>query len=445
MKLKYIILSGLLTVVASSCDEFLEEPKPVDLISDEIVIEDEATAEQTVLGIYNSLQSANLYGDLLIGATGLLSDELDHTGSFPTLAQMDDNAMISDNVDVRDLWEIMYRGIYISNAVVERIDAVDMSEELKNSLVGEARFCRALLHFQLANLYGAVPLATTTELAVLRALDRTDVTSVYNFAIDELTASAQLLAGVDYGEAGRDEADRFRANEWAAKALLARVLLYAGQTSQAGQVANDVIENGGYSLSDNYGDNFLPDGNSGEIIFKIFASANDGNSLAFQFKTDGRYEYGPTAQIISAYAAEDERKNQLETLSDGRIQVIKYKDTGTGTDKPVVLRLAEMYLIRAEANIGNAQADTDITAIRARAGITTPAVGVTSNDILLERFKELAFEGHRWFDLKRTGQVDAVMSALNPSTWSSSDALLPIPIDEIRRNPTLAGKQNPDY
>jgi hypothetical protein len=131
-------------------------------------------------------------------------------------------------------------------------------------------------------------------------------------------------------------------------------------------------------------------------------------------------------------------------VGDGRFQVAKYTDRATGTDQTVVLRLAEMYLIRAEANIGSAQADDDVNTIRNRAGLANIS-GVTLDDILQERFVELCFEGHRWTDLTRTGKADEVMSVINPLTWQSTDVLMPIPQREIQQNPTLVGKQNPGY
>ena len=445
MKIKNIVLIVLLLTFVSSCNDFLEEPAPVDLISDDIVIEDETTAEQVILGMYNSYQGARLYGNLLIGATGLLSDELDHTGSFPTLAQMDDNEMISDNVNVQDIWAACYRGIYIANIFLERAGSVSMDAEKRTQLTGEARFGRAMFHFILVNLYGDVPLATTSELATLRTIDRTPTSAIYAFIIAELETAISELDGVDYGSAGRDNADRYRVNEWAAKALLARALLYSGDVTEAGQVANDVIQNGGYSLATNYASNFTTAGGSPEVIFQIYSENVDPNGLAFQFQTSGRYEYGPTTQLQDAYESGDSRAEMIELTDDGRAQVVKYTDVGNGNDKPIAFRLAEMYLIRAEANLGSAQADTDLNALRSRAGLNDPIVGATLDDVLAERFVELAFEGHRWFDLKRTGEVDGVMLALNPSTWDATDVLMPIPIREIRNNPTLAGKQNPGY
>src|SRR5688572_25215473 len=121
MKFKNIVILTGFMLGAVACDDFLADPQPVDLIIDEIVIEDAKTAEQAVLGIYNSMQSANLFGNLGITTPGVLSDELTHTGSFPTVAQLDDNDVIPDNVTTRGTWSTSYRGIYIANTVLERI------------------------------------------------------------------------------------------------------------------------------------------------------------------------------------------------------------------------------------------------------------------------------------------------------------------------------------
>jgi hypothetical protein len=119
----------------------------------------------------------------------------------------------------------------------------------------------------------------------------------------------------------------------------------------------------------------------------------------------------------------------------------KYTDAANGTDQPQVVRLAEMYLIRAEAN----QDVDDINAIRVARG-ATPIGSYSDVALYRERELELAFEGHRWFDLRRSGRINEVLGALKPNSWQPTDALLPIPQREIDQNPTLTqADQNPGY
>lgn len=431
-KIQVIII--LLVFTAFGCEDYLEKT-PVDIITDDIVISSAEDAETVLLGAYSALQSADAYANQTIGSTGILSDELVHTGSFPTVAEYDNNAVLSSNVTLQNLWAAYYAGIYRTNVIIERIETITIDDAVKNQILGEAKFLRALMHFDLVKLFGGIPYATTPDLTTLRTIDRTDAETVYANLITELTESVSLLAGVAHG-------NNKRANEWVAKALLARVLLYNGSTSEAGTVADDIIQNGPYTLEANYADVFT--GDSEEVLFEIFYSVQDQNQMAFWFRTDGRYEYAPSPQIQAAYEPNDERAAMVEPVGDGRVQVAKYTDRATGTDQTIVVRLAEMYLIRAEANLGTTQADNDLNVLRNRSGLGDIA-GADINDVLQERFVELSFEGHRWNDLIRTGKADEVMSVVNPVNWQATDKLMPIPQREIQQNPTLVGKQNPGY
>lgn len=431
-KFKWIVI--LLALVTFSCEDFLAK-EPYDIITDDVVIRTAEDAENVLLGVYSALQSSNAYGNQIVGTPGILSDELVHTGSFPTVAEMENNAVLSNNVTIQNLWGAYYAGIYRANVVIERIETIEVEAAEKNRIIGEAKFLRALMHFDLVKLFGGIPYAATTNLSELRTIDRSSAETVYGELISDLEESVTLLAGVDQG-------NNKRANDWVAKALLARVYLYSGDKPKAGNLANDIIENGPYVLETNYASVFI--GNSKEVLFEIFFNAQDQNQMAFYFRTTGRYEYGPSPQIQAAFEAGDARAAMIAAVGDGRFQVAKYTDRANGTDQTVVLRLADMYLIRAEANIGSTQADDDVNAIRNRAGLGDIS-GVDIDDILQERFVELCFEGHRWNDLIRTGKATAVMSAINPNTWQATDALMPIPQREIQQNSTLTGKQNPGY
>ena len=432
-KLRNIILITIL-FAGFSCEDLVTE-EPVNIITDDVVINDEASAETALFGAYNSLQSGNMYHNQTIGDAGVLSDELIHSGSFPTVAEMDRNQVIPTNVTIQNMWSAYYNGIYKTNVILERIEGITIGADKSKQFIGEAKFLRALFHFDVMRYWGDAPLATSSDLATLKVIDRTPSAEIYTFLISELTESAALLAGVNHG-------NKNRANEWAAKALLARVQLYKGDKTAAGSLANDVITNGPYTLETVYDDIFA--GNSDETILEVFSSVNDQNGIAFQFRKNGRYEYAPAAALIAAYEGGDARFSMIDDPATDKPEAAKYLDVATGTDKSIILRLSEMYLIRAEANIGNASADNDVNEMRSRAGLGD-LTNVTIDDILQERFVEFTFEGHRWFDLVRTGKADAVMSVINPSTWTPTAVLLPIPQREIQQNPTLVGKQNPGY
>jgi len=436
-KLRFVFLLSL--GMLGGCEEAIKT-QPYTVISDDIVILTATDAEQALLGVYSALQSSNTYGNLSVAVPGVLSDELFHSGSFPTIKELDVNQVLPANVTLQGLWTQYYHGIYLSNVVLERIEKIKIDAALKSVIIGQAKYLRALMHFDLAKLYGPIPLATVTDLKTLSTLKRTSQADVYTFVISELTSSATLLQGVDYGAAGRDSEDRVKAGEWAAKALLARVQLYAGNKAAAGALANDVIVNGGYTLPAAYSATF--NGNSSETIFEVFQSSNDQSVLAFQFRAAGRYEYAPTPQLVAAFEAGDARAAMVINPAT-RPEATKYKDTTTGTDRAIISRLAEMYLIRAEAALPSAAADADVNKVRTRAGLANK-IGVTLDDILKEKFVELCFEGHRWNDLVRTGKADVVMPIINPSTWAPTDKLLPIPQFDINQNPNIL-PQNDGY
>lgn len=436
-------LYALLAVVfLASCEEDLEVI-PVDRIGTNTVITDAASAETAILGVYSSLQGGGLWGNLGITGTGTLSDEGIHSGSFPTVSEMDNNEIFATNVTVRGYWNGIHSGLFRANFVLERLGDVDLTAALASQYEGEARFLRALFHFLGTNLYGDFSIAQSSVLAELEVLPRSAPSAVYAAIEADLNAAITLLNGVSFGA---NEA-RVRATPNAARALLARVQLYQGNLAAAGATANEVITNGGFALEANYGDVFS--GASNEVIMQVFASVNDQNGIAFQYQpaaNGGRLEHAASQAIVDAYPAGDTRAAYnlaADVTIPSGFHVNKYRDAGNGTDNPVIFRLAEMYLIRAEANLGTAQADADINMLRARAGLAPLAAAATLDDVMNERMLELAFEGHRWFDLKRTGRVDAVMSLINPQTWQSTDALMPIHPEDVTINPNL--NQNPGY
>ncbi|WP_436517510.1 RagB/SusD family nutrient uptake outer membrane protein [Ekhidna sp. To15] len=451
MKKLLITIIGL-SSIAFSCEDFVTQ-EPVDQILTENTIIDAASADQAILGIYSRMQTANLYGDASIGYVGILSDELQHSGSFPSIAEMDQNDVTAANVSLDNIWQQAYTTIFQCNNVIEILEVTDfpdLTAEAKSVHIGEARFVRAFLHHHLAALYGAIPLVTTTDVAVNSEIARTSQGNVYDFVITEAAAAATELATADWGANAQ-----YRATEWAAKALRARALLYNGDASAAATVADDVITNGGYSLGGSYSGIFTPGYRNpetgGPIIFSMFYSATDGSGLAFQFLQDGgRFEYAVGDELVSAMLGDltitsDDDPRALISLNgsdpQGRYVVEKYTDVNTGTDNTVLFRLAEMHLIRAEGN--SATAAADINALRTRAGAPAYSGSGSLADVLAERFVELSFEGHRWFDLVRTGNAQSVMGSVAGSNFTANDELMPIPQREIQQNPNLT--QNPGY
>ncbi|MTI21140.1 RagB/SusD family nutrient uptake outer membrane protein [Fulvivirga sp. RKSG066] len=441
-KLNSFLLMLALIVSATACEDYIDK-QPVDQIGDEIVIEDLESLDGAVLGMYSSLQSGNQYGELQIFMPGILSDEMVFTGTFPTKQDMSVNNVTAENTTMRGVWSSPYGTIFIANTVLERALNAGTEEEVA-PFVAEAKFGRALAHFNLVKLWGAVPLALTSDVGVTSELPRTPAAEVYAQIIADLQ---EAMADLPLASERTDPERTTRATKGAAQALLARVALYSGDLNLAGQMADAVINSGEYTLDPTYSNLYNNDATSPEIIFELFASIQDGNSLGFFAQpvgAGGRYDYSPNPTLEAQYASGDERAELIVPNSadaGGILVTNKYTDATNGTDQPIVVRLAEMYLIRAEAN--NSVADLNTVASRSN-GATYASYN--QSNMLLERKLELAFEGHRWNDLIRTGQANAVMSAVKPASWDATDILLPIPQREIDQNPTLtASDQNPGY
>lgn len=441
-KFNIFFLALSLLAMVTACEDYIDK-KPVDQIGDDIVIEDLESLDGAVLGMYSSMQSGNQYGELQIFMPGILSDEMVFTGTFPTKQDMAVNNLTAENVTMRGVWSSPYTTIFIANTILERAGNAGEGPEVATA-IAEAKFGRALAHLNLVKLWGAIPLALTSEVNVTSELPRTSAAEVYAQIIADLQ---EAIPALPLASERADSERSTRATRGAAQALLARAALYAGDLTLAGQSANEVITSGEYSLDPSYSNLYNNDATSPEIIFELFASIQDGNALGFFAQPvglGGRYDYSPNPTLEAQYGAGDVRADLIvpnDADATGVLVTNKYTDATNGTDQPIVTRLAEMYLIRAEANSSVA----DLNTVANRSGGATYGAYNQAN-MLLERKLELAFEGHRWNDLIRTGQADAVISAIKPASWQSTDVLLPIPQREIDQNPTLTqADQNPGY
>ncbi len=441
--MKKIIICFFVIIGLSACEDFVTQ-EPVDLILTDDAIIDAESANQAALGVYSRMQVANLWGNDVISFAGVLSDELSHSGSFPTIAEMDANDVGSSNVSADDVWRDGYIGIFQANNMLEILGSSaeigGLTDELRTVHLGEARFARALFHFTLASFYGAIPQVETTDVIANSSLSRTSQADIYTWAAAEAAQAATELAGADWGANAQ-----FRATQWAALALQARILLYNGDAAGAAAIADNIIENGPFSLEDDYSDLFQPSATSDEFIFVLFNSIQDQNELPFQFLPDGRFEFAVGQEFIDAHGSDPRaliELNEGDVL--GRYYVNKYADLANGADNSPMFRLAEMYLIRAEGNANTPQAVSDIQALRTRAGAAAYAGSGSVDDILNERFIELSFEGHRFFDIVRTGNAVSIMSTVSGSNFVATDVILPVPQRDIDQNQALL-PQNEGY
>jgi starch-binding outer membrane protein, SusD/RagB family len=434
---------GLLYLL-SGCDVLNVDPQ--DSIPADQAFKDKAGIERGILGSYSSLQSLKYYGRTYLIFSDLAADNLSHPADATSsdYSEVDNNAILPENSAISGIWSSIYDGINVANNVIDKVPGMsDMTDKEKNVALGELYFLRALNHFNLMNYFGPIIIKTKPTVGVSN-LDagRESVDLVYAQIIADLTFASEHL---------QPSSLKIRASKYAAIALLARVYLYKGDYDLAYEKANDVILNGGYDMPDNYGDIFAGD-QSEESIFEVDFTELDRNRIAeFNFpKTlNGRREVAPAESLISAYEADDERKTYSIAYDGANAYANKYNDLSKGADNVIVLRLAEMYLIRAEAEAHKTGGDAvsvknDINTVRFRAGLqSTPAI--TMEDLLTaiekERRVEFAFEGQRWFDLVRTGRALAIL----PIVANLNKTIFPIPSGELQTNKSPDMKQNPGY
>lgn len=460
----------------AGCASFIEIDPPRTSVVSESVFDKDNTAISAVIGIYSAMVNTHNIGYRIPYLAGLSGDELLHyTVANEGVEQTFKNALDANGTTATALWERPYSYIFQANAVIENLAAsTGVSTAVKQQLTGEAYFIRAFWFFYLVNFYGDIPLVTTTDYTVNTVEPRASKTAVYEQIIADLQQAGSLLSD-DYVALNTVDpsVERVRANRPVASALMARAYLYMGKWEDAAEQATALIGNTSrYQLMDSLNDVFLS--NSKEAILQFtttntseylmeanyFILTGDpavGNNFNFSFPSLSTW-------LLDAFEPGDRRLDRwVDTVMVGsKVYYYVYKlkaggNTSGFTEYSTPMRLAEQYLIRAEAyaqldRLPDAIADIDM--IRKRAGLplikdTQPGIGKEAllDVILHERQTELFVEwGHRWMDLKRTGKVDEVMNVITPlkgGSWKSSAQLFPIPRLEIERHPGM--QQNEDY
>ncbi|KUJ61421.1 hypothetical protein AR687_13375 [Flavobacteriaceae bacterium CRH] len=445
------IFSFFLLIGLTGCDDMLEVDIPINELSSETVYASDPTAEAAVNGIYQSMVTVSYYNSLYI-IPGQTSDEL----ILKTLLSnpYTTNEIIDTDSSISTMWTEFYKTIYNANNVIEGIsESKTLSATKSKQWIAEAKFLRAYTYFYMTNIWGDVPLVLSTNVDETALAPRNTQTEVYNQIIKDLEeASADLP--VDY----TNYSDlRIRATKWAAQALLARVNLYLGKWTEASTFATAVInETGTYKMITGLTSTnspFIADNKEAilQIPYYTVTYTYEGGAL---FSASGTYMLRNGNTL---FETGDDRKTNWTgstVATDGLTYLIprKYKNSyaTTPVERSTILRLAELYLIRAEArvklnNITGAQEDINVIRNRALLASTTLTDPTQLLDLIaLERQRELFAEnGHRWFDLKRTGKIDDVLETTAGKTWSSTDSLYPIPESTRRSNPFLT--QNEGY
>jgi starch-binding outer membrane protein, SusD/RagB family len=446
---------GFLLLLAAgefSCKKFVSVPLPVNQLNAGEVFTDDKTATAAVVGIYSEMEFTLPVSTFLTVLPGLSADEFTYTSGDVEYFEMATNTYLPDHPYIADFWST-YSTIYTANACIQGIQkSTGLSPATKSQLLGEALFSRAFCYFYLVNLFGDVPLVTSTDYRINDTLRRTASTLVYQQVIADLE-TAQNLMSSDY-----QTAQRVRPNSGTAAALLSRVYLYNSRWQDAESQASSIINSGLYSLSglDSVFLNF-----SSETIWQLMPIIPSFNTQEaptfFPIAPTAIPTFPLTGDLVAAFEPGDKRLSAWTGNNNIGGQLFyypaKYKNLGGGpvTEYHILFRLAEQYLIRAEARMeqGNISgAVDDLNTIRSRTGLAalpanlTPdaATAAIQQERRIELFAEL---GHRWLDLKRTSRVSAVIGALKPGTWTPAAALWPIPQSEISANPNLT--QNTGY
>lgn len=460
--LQAIVLTCCLVVLAG-CEKFVEVGLPDTRISSTAVFGNDYTALAAASGMYYALlQGHGILGGSVFNVTvmaGMSADEVADVSNFDVYATFYTNMLSADNNYVQLFWNAAYNAIYEANAVREGVtQSAALSDDIKSMLEGEALFVRALCHFYLVNLFGDVPVITTTDYRVNTTATRVAADAVYDQIIEDLEAARTLLP------ANGAPGERLRPSADAAAALLARVRLYREEYSVAEAEATSIINQGLYELED-VNDVFLAE--SGEAVWQLSqvvpGSFPTGDALLFIINNDF-FLNALSGELLEDFETGDARNDAWTepwTTEAGDIYYYahKYKeqyaiDSYDFTETLSVLRLGEQYLIRAEARArqGNlAGAIEDIDMIRERAGLPLiaaeqPGIGQEALiDLILheKRIELFCEQGHRWLDLKRTGKADEVLGAVKPG-WNSSAVLYPLPEAELSSNPYLR-PQNEGY
>jgi hypothetical protein len=451
MKTLRLVPALLLVTALGACTDELLNVLPVDEISDDIAIIDTQSARAALAGAYSSLQSDYLWGGDWILWTDVLTDDVEHTGTYGSFADGDLSNFRPQMGEIDGIWTENYDGINRVNLLIQKVpDIGDMDPADAHDILGQAYAMRALLYFNLVRAWGDVPLVLIPPATLEEAgqVSRDPAAAVYTQIEADLDQAAAFLSG------GSND-DRTFITPGFITALQAKVALYQEDWATAATKALQLVSSGEYALVTNLRDAFTADGDATpEDVFRVSFTTVDYCWEGYYYLYDGRFEQGATQEIYDLYEPGDLRFElnfppPEDIRSDG-IEVTKFP-TPIGAEDIHVIRYADVILILAEALAEQndlATAVSYLNQIRARANVAQYTFGtdlLNQQDVLdaiyLERRLEFAFEGERWHDLVRTGRALEVLGG--SGRFEAHEVLWPIPVGEMDTAPNLV--QNPGY
>lgn len=438
------VLSPVLFFVA--CEDYLDL-SPNNAIPSTVAISNKKTANAAIIGAYDALQEYN--SGYLIALGAITADHVSYNGTLSQYLQLDQNSISTDNIGVETVYRTIYEAINTVNSIITAIDDVDdplFTDAEKNSILGEAYFIRALGYFDLARGWGGVQihLNPTTDLSVLSGIKRSTLAQTYDQVLSDLIKAEELISE-------DDRATRNRAQKNTVRALRARLHLYQEEWDDAERYASLVIESDKYSLVKPFNTFFTSPFSSEESVFELTFTSNDRNSqwnLWYPSSFGGQYTLKPSDELVEKLNDPNigGSRNSIIEGSGNDVYGVLYNTVSTSTDPAYVIRIAELYLIRAEARAKKTNSDlsgavSDLNKIRERADV--PEFSSNNREAIIQAIEdensiEFAFEPHRWFDLVRTKRVGAVLGLTNENYW-----LFPLPESDIQSDPDVV--QNPGY
>jgi hypothetical protein len=444
-----------LLLLFTSCKKFLEVQPKLQIDQSEAII-NAGTAKTAANGLFNLLGSGSYYGSNFPALSYLSGGDIQWSGSQSDPSEITKHLTSATNGYVQSAWSAIYKTIAQANYILADVPKVNdplLTTALRNQYLGEAYFVRALSYFDLARGWGGVQLilnptnASTDNLGI----PRSSLADTYAQVLKDLNAAEALVpTGVN----------RNRITLKTVQALKARFYLYQKQWALAEQFATLVInDNANYQLVTPYSAFFANNAvATNESVFELAYTTSNTNGHSNWWlppALGGRREWSPNDALVALLnnATIGGNRSALiaQTAPPGNLWYGKlYYRTPLGTDPAYVIRIAELYLIRSEARaqqnnlVGVNSAQSDLTAVRARAGVGA-SIAATLDDILLaiekERQVEFPFEADRWFNLVRTDRAQAVLGLPDKHLY-----LFPIPYNETLVDPQLAGvNRNPGY
>jgi len=436
--------AGALFIGVTSCESILDL-EPAQSLSNEVALADDTGVKQTLIGAYDRMaQSGILGGDIYMNADLYAGvDDLEWVGTYESYKEIYNRDILVNNAAVQDLWETAYEVTNTCNNILNALDVVDAAD--RDRVEGEALALRAWCLFELTRMFGhqyeaasastdlAVPIVLEPTLAIGENSEmvRNTVEECYNQVIADLEAAQEKLP---------EKNDEF-INTYVASALLARVYLQKEDYENARDAADRVIGSNDFELLADVAEAYGQDEATDEDVFSVEISTLDGTNDLNEYYALNDFGGRSDVEILDAFFAlyDPADARSLLFVVDGDIRYTSKFNNEFGNISAI--RIAEMYLIRAECNqrlgtaVGADPVD-DYNMVHTRAGLPE-AVSVALDDILLERRLELAFEGFRVHDIKRTKGMIGTMNYDDPKM------IYPIPQIEIEKNPLLV--QNEGY